>query len=92
MDRVKLTDQQIATIQEMQSKNSDMAFALGQLELQNLNLKLVKESLEAEFKKLTEEQTEFSVTLEKEHGFGQIDFQTGEYVKYPTSEQEAPAN
>ena len=92
MDRVKLTDQQIATIQEMQSKSSDMAFALGQLELQNLNLKLVKESLEAEFKKLTEEQTQFATTLEEEHGLGQIDFQTGEYVKYPTSEQEAPAN
>lgn len=82
MDRVKLTEEQVSKLKEFQAKSTDMVFALGQIEMQRINFDFLKENLKKDLEELNQEQNEMASTLETEHGPGQIDFETGEYVKF----------
>lgn len=82
MERVKLTEEQVAKLQEFQAVSADMVFALGQIEMQKLNFDILKENLKRDLEKFNQQQNELAAALESEHGPGQVDPEAGEYVKY----------
>lgn len=84
MDKIKLTVDEVAKFKELQSKNGDMIFALGQVEIQLLNLDIVKSNLKRELEKLNNEQNMFAEEVQGKYGPGQVDIENEEYIPYPT--------
>jgi predicted phosphodiesterase len=80
MEQVTLTKEELEKFQEFQSQNNDLVIALGQLEMQKLNLDLTRDNIKEELIKLSGEQDAFAKTIQEKYGEGTIDINTGVFT------------
>lgn len=80
MARLKLNKEEISTIQELQQRNSDLLFQIGDVEAGLRNLQKRKEELFGEWDELMAADKAFGDTITEKYGKGTIDFQKNEIV------------
>ena len=86
MEQVTLTKEELEKFQEFQSQNNDLVIALGQLEMQRINLDLTRDNIEEELVKLSGEQDTFAKTIQEKYGEGTIDINTGVFTPMSSGE------
>ena len=86
MEQVTLTKEELEKFQEFQSQNNDLVIALGQLEMQKLNLDLTRDNIKEELIKLSGEQDAFAKTIQEKYGEGTIDINTGVFTAMSSGE------
>jgi hypothetical protein len=77
----KITDEQLSTINETQTKLNDAIYRVGMLEMQ-------KEAVKLGFEDLSKEMENIKKSLEEEYGAVNIDLKTGEYTVIEKEEEE----
>ena len=75
MARLKLNKEEITTIQQLQQKNRDILFQLGDVEAGFRNLQKTKDQLFELWDQLMEEDKQFGEAINKKYGKGTIDFE-----------------
>jgi len=76
----KITDEQLSTINETQTKLNDAIYRVGMLEMQ-------KEAVKLGFEDLSKEMENIKKSLEEEYGAVNIDLKTGEYTVIEKEEE-----
>lgn len=80
MARLKLNKEEINSIQELQQRNNDLLFQLGDVEVGLRNLQSKKEELMKAWDELMADDKTFGDTITEKYGKGTIDFQKNEIV------------
>jgi len=80
MARLKLNKEEINSIQELQQRNNDILFQLGDVEVGLRNLQSKKEELHKAWDELMIDDKTFGDTITEKYGKGTIDFQKNEIV------------
>ena len=80
MARLKLNKEEINSIQELQQRNNDILFQLGDAEVALRNLQIRKEELMKAWDELMTDDKSFGESLNEKYGKGTIDFQKHEIV------------
>lgn len=73
----QLDEQTLANLKNYQSKLNDFTFELGQIEVNFIQLKNYKSSIESEYKKTKTSFDETIADLDKKYPNGEIDLVTG---------------
>jgi hypothetical protein len=74
MDTIKLSEKELQTLNELQTKGNQLIFTLGQIEAQKTSI----------FNQIQEVQTEndkIGKELQEKYGDGNINLETGEFTK-----------
>ena len=74
---VKVTDEELQELKQLQQNKQDLIFALGELEYEKLRLDTQKQILEAQFSKVTQIEFELSQRISERYGDNKIDLKTG---------------
>lgn len=74
----KLTTEELDSIKEIKKEYTNLAFALGELELQKANLDKEKQNLLNAQNQLIEKETALGKILTDKYGSGTINIETGE--------------
>lgn len=77
-DIKKLTTEELESVKLIKNEYTNLAFALGELEIQSANLAKEKQRLLNSQSELTEKEIKLSKTLTEKYGNGTIDLETGE--------------
>jgi hypothetical protein len=80
MEKKVLTQEEINSIKNLQSKLQDITITLGELEVNALNISLKKEKIKLILSSLQEEEQILSKQLEDKYGKGTISIDTGEFT------------
>ena len=72
-----LEEQELKALKELQTKLTNLTFKRGQLGLAEDNLELQKVVLQEELQKLSQEETNLSLTLFEKYGKGEVDLDKG---------------
>jgi hypothetical protein len=80
MARLKLNKEEINSIQELQQRNNDILFQLGDAEVALRNLQIRKEELMKAWDELMIDDKSFGDAITEKYGKGTIDFQKNEIV------------
>ena len=87
-ERVKLSDQEISEIQELQKQLFRIVTAVGEAQLNKMNLEAQLEEVNAiisaealGFKDYTDLEAKFSASLVAKYGSGNVDLETWEVLK-----------
>jgi hypothetical protein len=80
MARLKLNKEEINSIQELQQRNNDILFQLGDAEVALRNLQIRKEELMKTWDELMTDDKSFGDAITEKYGKGTIDFQKNEIV------------
>jgi len=87
MSIIKLQEEEITKLKDIQSKNNEIVFNLGILDLDinalEINIESLKErrkNLRNDFENLLKEQKEGAKDLTEKYGDGNIDLETGEFT------------
>lgn len=81
MEKVLLTKEEIKTITDIQTQETDLIYQFGQLEYQIQSLKLQKQKLTNQITQLQTNSNEFGKDLQQKYGEGNINVETGEFIK-----------
>lgn len=84
METLKLSQEELTTLNELQNTQSSIINNLGQLEYNIQLLKLQKESLTEEIKQLKKSETKIGQSLTQKYGNGTIDLESGIFSKSET--------
>ncbi len=74
----KLTEDELQSIKNLKQEYTNLVFALGELELQKVNLEKEKQNLLNSQNHLIEKETELGKVLTEKYGSGSINIETGE--------------
>tara|TARA_Y100000004_G_scaffold747_1_gene978 strand:+ start:1120 stop:1368 length:249 start_codon:yes stop_codon:yes gene_type:complete len=74
----KLSQEEVAKLKSYQLQNTEIALALGNIEIREYELKKQKEEIFKKYETLQKEQVTTAGELEKKYGSGNIDLETGE--------------
>jgi hypothetical protein len=74
---VKITDEELQELKQLQQNKQDLIFALGELEYEKLRLDTQKQILEAQFSKVAQMEFELSQRISEKYGDNKIDLKTG---------------
>lgn len=74
----KLTEEELQQVKTIKSEYSSLAFSLGELELQKINIEESKKQLINIYSQLVEKETSIAKTLTEKYGDGTINVETGE--------------
>ena len=81
MEQIKLSEEELNTLNQLQTKQNEIIASLGQLEYSIQLLKLQKEGLTEEIEKLRESESKIGKELTEKYGNGSIDLNSGLFTK-----------
>ncbi len=81
MENPKLSKEELQKINDLRSKENQITFELGQLEISRLNIEARKSNLTEQFLLLRKDQTKLGQDLQDKYGEGTIDIDSGEFIK-----------
>ncbi len=81
MEQVKLSQEELDTINQLQTKQNEIVASLGQLEYSMQLLELQKESLTEEIEELKKSENKVGKELSEKYGNGSIDPNSGFFTK-----------
>jgi len=81
MEQIKLSQEELETIQQLQTKQGEIINHLGQLEYNIQLLELQKEDLTEQIEQLKESETKIGKDLTEKYGNGSIDLSSGFFTK-----------
>jgi hypothetical protein len=79
-EKKKFTDEEINKIKTVKDELQIIATSLGQIRIQQLNLKRTEDEAINKFNELTAKESELAKNLESKYGRGTLDIQTGEFI------------
>lgn len=80
MSTIKLLSEEIQQIELIQSKNREIMFKFGQIEMSIIQLNKAKEDLVKEMEKSIEEEKQLAKQFQTKYGNGDINLETGEFI------------
>lgn len=83
MEPIKLTEEEINTIRELQQKNNAVAVELGNVELSKLQIERRRAEIITFLEDLRKEEQTFGKEMNDKYGDGTIDLGSGEFVPTP---------
>jgi len=81
MEEIKLSQEEIASLKELQSTQGQLISNFGTLEYQIQKLELQKDELLSQMQNLQNKENSISEELSKKYGNGSIDLDTGIFTK-----------
>ena len=87
--KVKFTEDELKSLQDLQNSYVNVTQALGQAEVQSILLQQRKGDLSAQYSSLQEREREIVQQLNEKYGPGQLDPQTGVFTPVPQEEAAA---
>lgn len=82
METIKLTQEELSSITQMQNEESELVLKFGQLEYKIQTLELEKEQLIENINSLKLKEQEVANSLQEKYGDGSIDLETGIFTKH----------
>jgi len=80
MEKKVLTQEEINSLRELQIKQNELIFSLGQVEYQIILLEDTKQSFKEQVKNLERESQILGQKLTEKYGSGKIDLEAGELI------------
>jgi hypothetical protein len=80
MENVTITQEELATITSLQEQYAEITAKLGQVHIEQLNLKIYQNSLETAYQTLKEQENTLAQELNAKYGDGSLNLQTGEFT------------
>jgi len=80
MEPIKLTEEELEKLVELQRKSSMMTQEFGNLEIMKLQLDARREELVSFYGQLKEDERTFGKELSEKYGDGTIDIEKGEFL------------
>lgn len=80
MERKVLTPEEITQLKELKQGFVELTSAVGNVEIQIMNLELMKENLKSELSKLQQKEQVLAKNLEEKYGNGTISLESGEFL------------
>lgn len=80
MEAQKLTEKELETLKEIQTKTNQITLSLGQIEVQKQILEGEKNNILNQFVDLQDEQSKLAKELQEKYGDGNVDINTGEFT------------
>jgi translation initiation factor 2 alpha subunit (eIF-2alpha) len=80
MENKVLTQEEIQSLKNIQTNQSNLVQALGTVEYRIQLLELDKQNLKSQLQKQIEEETTIAKTLQEKYGDGNIDLEKGEFI------------
>lgn len=84
MEPIKLTEEELVKLVELQKKSSVVTQEFGNLEIMKIQLQSRKDEITAFYIQLKEDERTFGKDLSEKYGDGTIDIENGEFT--PTGE------
>jgi predicted nuclease with TOPRIM domain len=81
MDKIFLTQEELKTVGELNSQRTDLISKFGTIEFQIQTLELEKDKLTENLTTLNNKSISLGEELQKKYGEGNINIETGEFVK-----------
>ena len=81
MEQIKLSQEELDTINQLQIQQNEIITSLGQLEYNIQLLELQKENLTEEIEKLKKTESKVGKDLNEKYGNGSIDLESGFFTK-----------
>ena len=81
MEQIKLSQKELDTIHQLQTKQNEIIASIGQLEYSIQLLKLQKETLTKEIENLKKSENKIGTELTEKYGNGSIDLTSGFFTK-----------
>lgn len=85
MEQTKLSQEELDTISELQTKQSEIISALGQLEYSIQLLELQKEELTESIEEIKKSEAKIGKELTEKYGNGSVDLASGVFTKVEQS-------
>jgi len=85
MENVKLTEEEIKQIQEVQQSQASLVQELGEISLFELNLEARKDKAEDFLNELRVKEEQIGKELQEKYGSGTINLDKGEFIPSPES-------
>jgi hypothetical protein len=86
---IKLTSEEIQSIQDLQTKYASIASRLGQIKIEQIlaksqlnNLEKLELEEEENYKAIQTSEISLAETLKEKYGEGQVNLETGEYISF----------
>lgn len=76
----KLSQEEVAKLKSYQLRNTEIALALGNIEIREYELEKERDNIYEKYEALKKEQVITAEELEKKYGSGNINLETGEIV------------
>lgn len=76
----KLSQEEVAKLKSYQLRNTEIALAMGNIEIREYELEKERDSIYEKYEALKKEQVITAEELEKKYGSGNINLETGEIV------------
>ena len=80
MEPKKLTEEEVATLRDLQQRSQQIAQQLGTFEIQRLNLEAQRKTVEELFTEVRDEELKLSQELYEKYGNGNLNLETGEFI------------
>ena len=80
MEPKKLTEEEVATLRDLQQRSQQIAQQLGTFEIQRLNLEAQRKTVEELFTEVRDEELKLSQDLYEKYGNGNLNLETGEFI------------
>ena len=90
MNKIKLTEEEIQTINKAQSDNNIIRVELGRIAITRIELDVNENNLKTALVNLRNSETELNKTLTAKYGTGTIDLASGEITIKTASTEPAP--
>ena len=81
MEQIFLTQEELQQINQLNSKRADLVNKFGSIEYEIQNLELEKDKLTEELVNLNNQSLEIGEELQQKYGEGNINIETGEFIK-----------
>lgn len=80
MEKKVLSQEEINSLKDLQTKQNELIFSLGQIEYQIILLEDTKQNLKEQVKNLEKESQTLGQKLTEKYGSGKIDLEAGEII------------
>jgi frataxin-like iron-binding protein CyaY len=80
MEKQVLTQEEINQIKDLKVQFSQITDAVGEVEIQKMNLEIKRENLKQILINLQEQEIKLAQELEQKYGQGTISLETGEFI------------
>ena len=86
MENQKLTQEELATLRELQQNGQTVIEELGQIELAKFSLEQRRAKTEQFLTDLQKQEQEFIQTITNKYGIGSVNSETGEFIPSSTKD------
>jgi hypothetical protein len=80
MEKKVLTEEEITKIKDLKKEFRDLTNAIGETEVQLMNLEFTKENLKIGFQNIQQQEMVIAKELEEKYGEGTISLESGEFL------------